>query len=78
MPSDHRLRLYYKECIPPFEESCEDSQADSSCGVYPPWPDTVLFEQSPDQKNYLTVEQGGQRSGLIFDARHPLLPLSPP
>ena len=38
----------------------------------------VLFEQSPDQKNYLTVEQGGQRSGLIFDARHPLLPLSPP
>ena len=25
-----------------------------------------------------TVEQGGQRSGLIFDARHPLLPLSPP
>ena len=38
----------------------------------------VLFEQSQNQKNYLTVEQGGQRSGLIFDAQHPLLPLSPP
>ncbi len=39
---------------------------------------TVLFEQSPDQNNYLTLEQGGQRLGLIFNAQHPLLPLSKP
>jgi len=39
---------------------------------------TVLFEQSHDQKNYLTVEQGGQRRGLTFDAQHPLLPLGAP
>ena len=38
----------------------------------------VLFEQSPNQKNYLTVEHGGQRLGLTFDAQHPLLPLSAP
>lgn len=36
----------------------------------------VLFEQSSEQKNYLTVEQDGQRLGLTFDAQHPLLPLS--
>ena len=36
----------------------------------------VFFEQSQDQKNYLTLEQGGQRLGLTFDAQHPLLPLS--
>ena len=40
--------------------------------------DTVLFEQSRHQKNYLTVEQGGQRRGLIFDAQHPVLPLGAP
>lgn len=39
---------------------------------------TVLFEQSPGQKNYLTVERGGHRLGLTFDAEHPLLPLSAP
>ncbi len=38
----------------------------------------VLFEQSQDQKNYLTVEQDGKRTGLTFDAQHPLLPLSAP
>ena len=38
----------------------------------------VLFEQSREQKNYLTVEQDGKRSGLTFDAQHPLLPLSAP
>jgi hypothetical protein len=38
----------------------------------------VLFEQSRDQKNYLTVELGGQRLGLTFDAQNPLLPLSAP
>lgn len=38
----------------------------------------VLFEQSQEQKNYLTVEQGGHRLGLTFDAQHPLLPLSAP
>ncbi len=39
---------------------------------------SVLFEQSPDQKNYLTVESAGQRLGLTFDARHPILPLGAP
>ena len=39
---------------------------------------TVLFEQSRDQKNYVTVEQGGRRLGLIFDAQHPLLSLDAP
>lgn len=39
---------------------------------------TVLFEQSRNQKNYITIEQGGKRRGLIFDAQHPLLPLSAP
>jgi hypothetical protein len=38
----------------------------------------VLFEQSHRQKNYVTVEQGGRRRGLTFDAQHPLLPLSAP
>lgn len=38
----------------------------------------VFFEQRQDQKNYVTVEQGGQRLGLTFDAQHPLLPLSAP
>ncbi len=38
----------------------------------------VLFEQSRDQKNYVTVEQGGRRLGLIFDAQHPLLFLGAP
>ena len=38
----------------------------------------VLFEQSRDQKNYLTVEQDGKRVGLTFDAQHPILPLSAP
>ena len=38
----------------------------------------VLFEQSQDQKNYLTVELGSRRLGLTFDTQHPLLPLSAP
>ncbi|MDE3244492.1 MAG: hypothetical protein KGN80_00280 [Acidobacteriota bacterium] len=38
----------------------------------------VLFEQSRDQKNYVTLEQGGRRLGLIFDAQHPLLSLDAP
>lgn len=38
----------------------------------------LLFEQSADQKNYLTVEGLGQRLGLTFDAQHPVLPLSAP
>lgn len=38
----------------------------------------VLFEQSRHQKNYVTVEQGGRRLGLIFDAQHPLLFLGAP
>ena len=38
----------------------------------------VLFEQSDDQKNYLTVEQDGKRLGLTFDAQHPNLPLTAP
>lgn len=39
--------------------------------------DTLLFEQSPAQKNYVTVENNGQRMGLTFDAQHPVLPLTP-
>lgn len=38
----------------------------------------VLFEQSRDQKNYVTLEQGGRRLGLIFDAQHPLLSMGAP
>jgi hypothetical protein len=45
-PSDQRLGLYYNERIPPFDEPCQDSQADSACSVYPPGLDTALFEQS--------------------------------
>ena len=36
----------------------------------------VLFEQSQNQKNFITIEGEGQRLGLTFDAQHPLLPLS--
>lgn len=39
---------------------------------------TVLFEQSRRQKNYLTIEGGGHRLGRTFDAQHALLPLSAP
>ena len=39
---------------------------------------TVLFEQSRRQKNYLTLEAEGQRLGRTFDMQHPLLPLSAP
>jgi hypothetical protein len=46
LPPDHRLRLDRKQRIPPFEAPCQDSQADSGSGVYPPWPNTALFEQS--------------------------------
>jgi hypothetical protein len=38
--------MYYNERIPPFDEPCQDSQADSACSVYPPGLDTALFEQS--------------------------------
>ena len=38
----------------------------------------LLFEQSAEQKNYITVERDGQRLGLTFDAQHPVLPLSVP
>lgn len=37
---------------------------------------TVLFEQSRRQKNYITIEVEGRRLGRTFDAQHPLLPLS--
>ncbi len=40
--------------------------------------DTLLFEQSPIQKNYVTVETNGARLGLTFDAQHPVLPLVAP
>ena len=38
--------------------------------------DALLFEQSPVQKNYMTVDINGHRLGLIFDAQHPVLPLA--
>jgi hypothetical protein len=46
LPPDHRLRLDRKQRIPPFEAPCQDSQADSGCGVYPPRPNTALFKKS--------------------------------
>lgn len=36
---------------------------------------TVLFEAEPRQKNLVTVEGPGARSGLTFDRRHPELGL---
>lgn len=39
---------------------------------------SVLFEQNQDQKNYITLERGGRRLGLIFDAQHPLISLDAP
>jgi hypothetical protein len=44
MPSNDRLRLYYKQRIPPIEEPGQDNQADSGCRIHPPWLDTTLFE----------------------------------
>lgn len=39
---------------------------------------TLLFEQSTEQKNYVTVEEGSHRLGLTFDAQHPVLPVVGP
>jgi hypothetical protein len=46
LPPDHRLLLDRKQRIPPIEKACQDIQADAACGVYPPWPNTALLEQS--------------------------------
>jgi len=45
VPSDHRLRLHYKQRIPPVEEPRQDRQADPGSGVDPARLDTALFEQ---------------------------------
>jgi hypothetical protein len=46
VPTDHRLRLYYKQRFPPIEEPCQNGQAYSRCGIYSPWQNAALLEKS--------------------------------
>ncbi|MGZ5089794.1 MAG: hypothetical protein ACXWCY_05845 [Burkholderiales bacterium] len=69
LPSDHRLRLYYEQRSPPFEEPCQDNQAGSGCGVYPPGLDTALFEQSqlPPKKQILRLDRLGRSKSKNYE-----------
>jgi hypothetical protein len=42
---DHGIRPNYEQRISPFEESCQDGQADPSRRIYTPRLDSALFEQ---------------------------------
>jgi hypothetical protein len=40
MPTDHSRRLHNDQSAAPLEQLCQNGQADSDCGIYPPWPNT--------------------------------------
>src|SRR6202022_1323788 len=54
---------------PPFEEPCQNSQTDSSCGVYPPGLDPALFEQSqlPPKKQILRLHRLGRSKSENYE-----------